>query len=132
MSGRLTIEKALRAVDAYISGVARQDREALMRLFAETAHITGIDEGAMVSVPRDRWIEAVCAPQRAGAGSLDYRITSLDVAETVAVVVVRTFYGSFAYADVLTLLGEQDAVRVTGKTFHQYDATVDQTPDLLI
>lgn len=121
MSGiSLTIEKVQDAVEAYVRGVAEQDRQALALLFAETAHITGIDEGTRVSVPRDRWIEAVCAPQRAGAGSLDYRITSVNLAETVAVAMVRTTYGRFSYEDVLTLLGEEAGTRVTGKTFHQY------------
>ncbi len=105
MSGiSLTIEKVRDAVEAYVRGVAEQDRQALARLFAETAYITGMDEGTRVSVPRDRWIEAVCAPQRAGAGSLEYRITSVNLAETVALAMVRTTYGRFSYEDVLTLL----------------------------
>lgn len=107
-------------VRQYIMGVAKQDRAMLADLFAPTAHVTGIDEGKPISVPRDRWIEAVCAPDKAGAGLPDYRITAVTIIETVACAFVETTYGRFRYCDALTFVASGSGVQVSAKTFHQY------------
>lgn len=117
---RLSLEAVEDGVRRYITGVAKQDRAMLAELFAPTAHITGIDEGKPISVPRDRWIEAVCAPEKAGAGAPDYRITSVTITETVACAFVETLYGRFRYCDALTFVAAGSGLQVSGKTFHQY------------
>lgn len=117
---QLSLETVEDGVRRYITGVATQDRAMLAALFAPTAHITGIDEGKAISVPRDRWIEAVCAPDKAGAGAPDYRITSVTVMHTVACAFVETTYGRFRYCDALTFVASGPGVQVSGKTFHQY------------
>lgn len=109
-------------VRRYIMGVAKQDRGMLAELFAPTAHVTGIDEGRPISVPRDRWIEVVCAPEKAGAGLPDYRITAVTIIETVACAFVETTYGRFRYCDALTFVASGSGVQVSAKTFHQYPA----------
>lgn len=118
----ISLEAVEDGVRRYITGVAKQDRAMLAALFAPTAHVTGIDEGKPISVPRDRWIEAVCAPDKAGAGSLDFRITSVTVMHTVACAFVETTYGRFRYCDALTFVASPGGIQVSGKTFHQYAA----------
>ncbi|MBL0374262.1 nuclear transport factor 2 family protein [Rhizobium sp. KVB221] len=116
-------EEALKATEDYVLGVAVQDQDKLTKLFAETAHIVGIDEGVSICVPRDRWINAICTPERAGTGSPNYEVVSLNLAGNVAVVIVRTSYGRFDYTDVLTLLKHEDETRITQKCFHQRERT---------
>jgi hypothetical protein len=117
---RLSLETVEDGVRRYITGVARQDKAMLAALFAPTAHITGIDEGKPISVPRDRWIEVVCAPDKAGAGAPDYRISSVTIMDTVACAFVETLYGGFRYCDALTFVAAGSDIQVSGKTFHQY------------
>ena len=116
----MTPDAALGAVQAYIQGVARQDAEALRRLFDANAHIAGLDEGKFGSVPRDRWIAFVTSPERKGAGQEDFDILSLTIHDTAAAAVVRTRFGAFDYTDILSLLLVDGSVRIVAKTYHQH------------
>lgn len=113
-------DDALGAVRAYILGVARQDADALKQLFDANAHIVGLDEGRLSSVPRDRWIAFVTSSERKGAGKQDYSVLSLTIQDTVATAVVRARFGAFEYTDILSLLAVDGAVRVVGKAYHQH------------
>ncbi|MDR6759102.1 hypothetical protein J2Y48_004418 [Mycoplana sp. BE70] len=115
----LVCEEALKAAEDYVLGVATQDRERLTTLFAETAHIVGVDEGKAISIPRDRWINAMCAPERAGQGSRKYQVVAVHLAGDVGVIIVHTSNGRFDYCDVLALLKYDGTTRITQKSFHQ-------------
>lgn len=107
-------------MQAYISGVARQDAEALKKLFDANAHIVGLDEGTFGSVPRDRWIAFITSPDRKGAGGEDFDILALTIHGTAAAAVVRTRFGAFDYTDILALLLVDGTVQIVGKTYHQH------------
>ncbi len=116
----MKLEQAVAAARAYISGVARQDAEALRQLFDENAHIVGLDEGRFGSVPRDRWIAFVTSPERKGAGGEEFEILSVTIQETAASLALRTRFGKFDYTDILSLLLVDGSVRVVAKTYHQH------------
>ncbi len=117
-------DQAITAVQAYISGVAQQDAEALRDLFDANAHVIGLDEGRFGSVPRDRWIAFVTSPERKGAGCETFEVLALNIHGSAAAVVVRTRFGAFDYTDILSLLLVDGAVRVVGKTYHQHERSV--------
>ncbi|MHA6641311.1 nuclear transport factor 2 family protein [Mesorhizobium sp. A623] len=112
-------EQAIGAVQAYIVGVARQDAEALRKLFAPTAHIVGMDEATYSAVPRDRWIDFVTAPERKGAGLEAFEIQGMTLHGSAGAVVVKTRFGAFDYTDILSLLLVDGSVRVVAKTYYQ-------------
>jgi hypothetical protein len=115
------LDQAVAAAQAYISGVARQEAEALRQLFDVNAHIVGLDEGKFGSVPRDRWIAFVTSPERKGAGGEEFEILSVTIHDTAAAVALRTRFGAFDYTDILSLLLVDGSVRVVGKTYHQHE-----------
>ncbi len=117
----MKLDQAVDAVQAYISGVARQDANALRSLFDEHAHIIGLDEGKPGAVPRDRWISFVTSPDRKGAGQEEFDILALTIHGTAAAAVVRTRFGAFDYTDILSLLLVDGSVRVVAKTYHQHE-----------
>jgi hypothetical protein len=116
----VTLDQAIAAATAYVSGVARQDAEALRQLFDTDAHIVGIDEGKFTSVPRDRWIAFVTSPDRKGAGAEEFDVVSVTIHHSAAAVSVRTRYGAFEYTDILSMLLVDGSVRIVGKTYHQH------------
>lgn len=118
----MNIEAALAKARDYVVGVQRQDADLLRATFDETAQITGLDEGKRINVPRDRWVDFVCAPDRAGWGKPDYEIVSVQIAGTVAVVVVDTQYGRFKYRDFLAMIERADCPpMIASKVFHQFE-----------
>ncbi|MCB1496261.1 MAG: nuclear transport factor 2 family protein [Bauldia sp.] len=118
----MTADEAMAAAEGYVRGVAEQDRAGLRALFAGTATISGLDEGNWVDVPRDRWIDFVCAPERKGAGAAESRIRSVTLEESVATVVVETVFGGFRYHDILLVGAHPDGPRILCKAFHQFAA----------
>lgn len=118
----MNAEAALAKARDYVVGVHRQDADLLRATFDETAHIMGFDEGKRINVPRGRWVNFVCAPERAGWGVGEYEVVSVQIAGTVAVVVVDTKFGRFKYRDVLTVIDGTDRIPViASKAFHQFE-----------
>ncbi len=113
-------EDAIAAARGYVEGVADQDAARLAALFADSAVITGLDEGQWISVPRDRWIAFVCAPERRGAGGRDFVVRSVVIEESVATIVVETLFNGFRYHDMLVVGAHPDGPRVLCKAFHQF------------
>ena len=116
----MTPDDAIAAARGYVEGVADQDAARLAALFAESAVITGLDEGKWISVPRDRWIAFVCAPERRGAGERVFTVCSVVIEETVATVVVETLFNGFRYHDMLVVGAAPDGPRILCKAFHQF------------
>lgn len=115
----LQIGEVLKLAREYVIGVASQNAGQLAGAFAETAHVIGVDEGQSVNIPRDRWIDAMCAPERKGLGSETYQVGSVNLAGSVATVTVMTTYGRFHYIDLLTLMKHENRTRIIQKCFHQ-------------
>ena len=101
-------------------GSADQDVARLTTLFAESAVITGLDEGRWISVSRDRWIAFVCAPERRGAGDRGFAVRSVVSEETVATIVVETLFNGLRYRDVLLVGAHPESPRILCKAFHQF------------
>jgi hypothetical protein len=115
----VTLDDVIAAVEGYVTGVAERDAARLGLLFADTAVITGDDEGRWISVPRDRWIAFVCAEDREGWGGRKGTIRRLSIEGGIACAVVETVYGSFRYLDTLLVGETPDGPKVLCKAFHQ-------------
>lgn len=115
----LELGDVLELVREYVTGVSSQNSRQLADAFAETAHIVGIDEGQPVSIPRDRWIDTMCKPERQGMGSESYQIGSVNLAGSVATMTIVTTYGRFRYVDLLTVMKHGKRTRIMQKCFHQ-------------
>jgi hypothetical protein len=119
----MTPNDAITAARRYIEGVADQDGAGLAALFAETAVITGLDEGTWSTVPRDRWIAFICAPERRGAGGRDFGVRSIVIEDTVATIVIETLFNGRLYHDMLVVGAHPEGLRILCKAYHQLPRT---------
>lgn len=108
-------EGILHAIDLYVEGGRKGNGKISAAAFSSTATMSWTENGTLQSVPIQVLIDGFnnADPMEAG-----YELTTLDVAEDVAIVRIESQFGASKYADMFTLVKDGDLWKIVSKVYH--------------
>lgn len=104
----------------YLEGLYEGDVERLGRVFLPESNLYAVRDGALATLPRDAWLEAVRSRRSAkdsGHPSTN-QVLWIDVAGSTAVARVRCSFPPNGFTDTLSLLKTAAGWRIVAKTYH--------------
>ena len=121
MTDKATFSSLLDAVDAYFELMFSSDVARFDRVFAPTAHLHGLRDGALRVLPAPEYrklLASAPSPQSKGAPRQQEILLVDFAAPTQALAKVRVRIDAILYLDYLAFHLIDGAWRVTGKSFH--------------
>ncbi|MCF2447616.1 nuclear transport factor 2 family protein [Dyadobacter sp. CY345] len=105
----------LRAIDFYVEGGRKASGKITAEAFSPTATMSFTEDGKLKSVPIQALIDGF---EKGEPMEASYELTTLDVAEDVAIVRIESQFGPGKYSDMFTLVKDGDQWKIVSKIFH--------------
>ena len=105
----------LRAIDLYGEGGRKASGKITAEAFSPTATMSWTEDGKIKSVPIQVLIDGF---ENGEPMEASYELTTLDVAEDVAIVRIESQFGPSKYADMFTLVKDGDLWKIVSKIYH--------------
>ncbi|MCD0456390.1 nuclear transport factor 2 family protein [Chryseobacterium sp. LC2016-27] len=105
----------LQAIDLYAESGRLGDSKPAKQAFSETATMSWNENGELKSVPIQSLYDIF---DSGDPGEASYELTTLNVEEDVAIVRIESQFGSVKYADMFTLVKEDDRWKIVSKVYH--------------
>jgi hypothetical protein len=105
----------LHAIDLYVEGGRKASGKIAAEAFSLTATMSWTEDGKLKSVPIQALFDGFDTWQPMEAS---YELTTLDVAEDVAIVRIESQFGPSKFADMFTLVKDGDLWKIVSKVYH--------------
>lgn len=105
----------LHAIDLYVDGGRKANGKITADAFSSTATMSWTENGKLKIVPIQVLIDGF---NNAEPMEASYELTTLDVAEDVAIVRIESQFGANKYADMFTLVKDDDLWKIVSKVYH--------------
>ena len=109
------LEGIQKALDFYINGGINGDSSITKQGFAETATMSWREGDTLKSVPIQVLYDII---DEGGPAKGGYIISSLNVAEDVAIARIESWLGEAKFADMFTLVKDGDDWKIVSKVYH--------------
>ncbi len=108
-------EAILKPIDLYMEAGRKGDGHIAKPAFAPNATMSWSEEGSLKSVPIQALFDGFSAAEPMEAS---YELTTLEVAEDVAIVRIESQFGPSKYADMFTLVKDGNDWKIISKIYH--------------
>lgn len=107
-------DSILRAIDLYVEAGRKGNSKIAVGAFAPTATVSWTENGELKTTP----VQALYDFFDKGALTVNYELTTLDVAEDVAIVRIESQFGPAKFADMFTLVKDGSDWKIVSKVYH--------------
>lgn len=108
------LEGITTALNAYIEAAIKGDSNIAKPVFAETATISHVENDSLISGPIQELFDYY---DKTGPHNAEYEITSVQVAENVAIVSIDSKFGDARFDDMFTLIKDGNDWKIVSKVF---------------
>jgi len=105
----------LHAIDLYVEGGRKASAKIAAEAFSPTATMSWTEDGKLKSVPIQVLFDGFDSWEPMEAS---YELTTLDVAEDVAMVRIESQFGPGKFADMFTLVKDGNVWKIVSKIYH--------------
>lgn len=108
------VEEVSKALDMYVDAAIAGDSKVAEPAFAETATISHVEEGKLISLPIKSLFDYY---DETGKQNASYEITALEVTGDVAIVRIDSKFGETGFDDMFTLAKDGDNWKIISKIY---------------
>lgn len=108
-------EAILKPIDLYVEAGRKGDGNIARPAFASSATMSWSEQGSLKSVPIQVLFDGFSAAEPMEA---NYELTTLEVAEDVAIARIESQFGPNKYADMFTLVKDGSDWKIISKIYH--------------